>query len=133
MAGPLRWGGVGVGVRAGPSRKKELFLEPFFHRSKISTAIKLEGGGGQALMALRFFCGFPQELYGLPPPLSYVTVPFNYSLLVAFGSNKKWITLLSDESKFFALLGLYFVSRVIKINICLKLVNFPAHVFYVLS
>ena len=36
---------------AGPLRKKELFFNLFFQRSKISTAIKLEGGGGgEALM-----------------------------------------------------------------------------------
>jgi len=34
---------------AGPLRKKELFLEPFFQRFKIYTAIKLEGGEGLGL------------------------------------------------------------------------------------
>ena len=60
MAGP------GLRVRAGPVGKKELFLEPFFfQRSKISTAIKLEGGGGLGLngsaIKKRFFCGFPKR------------------------------------------------------------------------
>ena len=42
MAGPLRGGGV----KDGPLRKKTPFFNLFFQRSKISTAIKLEGGGG---------------------------------------------------------------------------------------
>ena len=30
-------------------KEKKTFLEPFFQRSKISTAIKLKGGGGLGL------------------------------------------------------------------------------------
>ena len=53
MAGPLRGGGG----RAGPLREKEIFLTFFFQYSNISTAIKLETGGGKRST---FFCGFPK-------------------------------------------------------------------------
>ena len=42
MTGPLRGGG---GVQGRAIKEKITFLEPFFQRTKISTAIKLEGGG----------------------------------------------------------------------------------------
>ena len=43
MAGLLRDGG---GVKYQAIKGKITFFETFFKRSKISTAIKLEGGGG---------------------------------------------------------------------------------------
>ena len=62
MAEPLRGG---RGSRAGSLRKK--ILEPFFRRSNILTAIKLEVGGGvglnsrgRAIKRRTFFCGFPK-------------------------------------------------------------------------
>ena len=63
MAWPFKWRGGGEGLRAGPLRKKE----PFFQRSKISKAMKLEGGGGlglngPAIKRITFFCGFPYTL-----------------------------------------------------------------------
>ena len=59
MAGPLRGGG-GVKGRA--------IKEPFFQSYKVSTAIKLEGGGGlclngPAIKRRTFFCGFPNSHY----------------------------------------------------------------------
>ena len=50
-------------LMAGPLRK--LFFYHFFQRSRISTAIKLEGGGGlglngPAIKRKTFFCGFPK-------------------------------------------------------------------------
>ena len=63
-------------------RKKYFLWNLFFQRSKISTAIKLEGGGGQALMArpLReeFFCGFP---YGRRSSLFCCTLLINYCII----------------------------------------------------
>ena len=52
-------------ARPSTPQPQYLFLEPFFRRSKLSTAIKLEGEGGlglngQAIYRRTFFCGFPQ-------------------------------------------------------------------------
>ena len=59
MAGPLRGGGV----KGRAIKEKERFWNLFFHLSNFPTTIKLEGGGGKALMArpLRqeLFYGFP--------------------------------------------------------------------------
>ena len=63
MAGPLRgeWGGVkGQAIK----EKITFFVIFFFQSSKISTAIKLDGGEGLGLNGPTikrriFFCGFP--------------------------------------------------------------------------
>ena len=45
--------------------KRKLFLEPFFQRSKVSTAIKLEGGGlglnGPGIKRRTFFAASLRE------------------------------------------------------------------------
>ena len=56
MAGPLR----GTGVKGRAIKEKRFFLNLYFERSIISTAIKLEGGGelgliGQAIKRITFF------------------------------------------------------------------------------
>ena len=65
MAGPLRGGGKGWAI----IEKKTFFWNLFFPRSKISTAIKLGGGGGgldrncPASQRITFFCGFPCQAF----------------------------------------------------------------------
>ena len=63
MAGPLRGGGGGKGP--GHLGKNNFLWDLFFQRSKISTAIKLEGGGlglnGPAIKR-RTFCGFQYRI-----------------------------------------------------------------------
>ena len=57
MAGPLRGGGV----KDRAIKEKRIFgWTFFFQRSNVPTANKLEGGGGKALLARPFFCGFPK-------------------------------------------------------------------------
>ena len=58
-------------------KTKKTFFYPFFHRSKISTAIKLEGGGGSclngpAIKRKTFFCGFPYLYFLFLFPFSYL-------------------------------------------------------------
>ena len=60
MAGPLRGGG---GIKGQAIKEKNnFFWNFFFQRSKISTAIRLEGAGGLCLIMARplrqknFFC-----------------------------------------------------------------------------